>query len=49
MDTALRIIMEASETKVLPPQSNLPCFNDEIAGENLVAILQKVTGKRYDY
>lgn len=47
MELALRMIMEALETKELPNEGSLPCFNDEIVEENFITILEKATGKEY--
>lgn len=47
MEMAIRIIIEAAETKVLPNEGSLPCFNDSIVEENFTTILEKVTGKEY--
>lgn len=47
MEIAIRIIMEAAETKELPNEGSLPCFNDSIVEENFITILEKVTGKEY--
>lgn len=47
MELALRMIMEAIETKELPNEGTLPCFNDDIIEENFISLLEKVTGKVY--
>lgn len=47
METGYRMILEAIETRELPKESSLPCFNDEMVSDNLVEILEKVTGKKY--
>lgn len=47
MELAIRIIMETMETKELPPEGTLPCFNESIVEENFIAILKRITGKDY--
>jgi hypothetical protein len=47
LDLALRIILEAAETKELPKEEHLPVFNDELTGETFEAVLEAVTGKKY--
>lgn len=47
MELAMRMVMEAAETKELPNEGSLPCFNDGIIEENFIALLEKVTGKEY--
>lgn len=47
MELAIRMIMEAAETKELPNEGSLPCFNDGIIEENFIALLEKVAGKEY--
>lgn len=47
LDLALRIILEAAETKELPKEVYLPVFNDELTGETFEAVLEAVTGKGY--
>lgn len=47
LDNALRIILEAAETKELPKEAYLPVFHDEFTGVNFISVLEKVTGKEY--
>lgn len=47
LDNALRMILEAAETKELPKEAYLPVFHDELTGVNFISILEKVTGKEY--
>lgn len=44
---ALQFILEAAETKKLPPESLLPIFNDSFLEDQLIDILALVTGKEY--
>lgn len=46
-DDALHIIMEAAETKVLPPLANIPSFSDETTERSVIITLELVTGKKY--
>lgn len=47
LDHALRMILEAAETKELPKEAYLPLFHDELMGATFVTVLEKVTGKKY--
>lgn len=47
-EVAFRIIREAAETHVLPPEGVLPMFNDPIAYDDFTATLELVTGKKYE-
>ena len=47
LDDAVVIIMEAAETKVLPPLSNIPSFNNDTTERNVIETLELVTGKKY--
>lgn len=47
-EIAMRMIMEAAETHVLPSEGVLPIFNDSSAQEDVIAVLQLVTGKEYE-
>lgn len=47
LNDALHIIMEAAETKVLPPVANIPSFNDEITERSVIITLELVTDKKY--
>lgn len=46
--TVLRMIMEAAETKELPKESTIPLLNDPLVNEDVVTILELVTGKKYE-
>ena len=47
LDDAVVLIMEAAETKVLPPLSNIPSFNNDTTERNVIETLELVTGKKY--
>ena len=40
-------ILEAAETKKLPPYGILPTFNESYLDDRVQAILEKVTGEKY--
>lgn len=44
---ALQFILEAAETKKLPPYGFLPVFNDDLLNDRLKGILELVTGEKY--
>ncbi len=44
---ALQFILEAAETKKLPPYGVLPVFNDDLLNDRLKGILELVTGEKY--
>lgn len=44
---ALQFILEATETKKLPPYGILPVFNDDLLNDRLKGILELVTGEKY--
>lgn len=44
---ALRLILEAAETKKLPPYAALPTFNDSILDNQVIAALEFITGDKY--
>ena len=44
---ALQFILEAAETKKLPPYGILPVFNDGLFNDRLKGILELVTGEKY--
>lgn len=44
---ALQFILEAAETKKLPPYGVLPVFNDGLLNDRLKGILELVTGEKY--
>lgn len=46
--TALRMIMEAAETKELPKESAIPLLNDSLVNEDVIKTLELVTGKKYE-
>ena len=43
---ALQFILEAAETKKLPPYGILPVFNDSMLNEQLETILELITGEK---
>ncbi len=45
---ALRLILEALETRSLPSVASCPCFNDELAEDDFKNCLKKITGKSID-
>ncbi len=45
---ALRLILEALETKKAPSVASCPCFNDELAEEDFRACLKHITGVDID-
>ncbi len=47
LDDAVVIIMEAAETKVLPPIANIPSFHNDTTERNVIDTLELVTGKKY--
>lgn len=47
LNDALHIVMEAAETKVLPPLANIPSFSDETTERSVIMTLELVTGKKY--
>ena len=44
---ALQFILEAAETKKLPPYSLLPTFNDSFLDDRLRTALELITGEKY--
>ena len=44
---ALRLILEAAETKKLPSYAALPTFNDSILDDQVRIALESITGERY--
>lgn len=48
MEIAIRMILEALETKKLPEFSYLPCFNDSLLEEEVKTCLELATGKKYN-
>ncbi len=45
---ALRLILEALETKKLPTVASCPCFNDELAEDDFKHCLEIITGENID-
>ena len=43
----LRLILEAAETKKLPPYAALPTFNDSILDDQVRNVLEFITGDKY--
>ena len=44
---ALRLILEAAETKKLPPYATIPTFNDSILDDQVRTALEFITGDKY--
>lgn len=44
---ALQFILEAAETKKLPPYSILPTFNDDMLEDQVRIALELITGEKY--
>lgn len=44
---ALRIILDAAETKKMPPYAALPTFNDSILDDQVRTALEFITGDKY--
>ena len=44
---ALRLILEAAETKKLPPYATLPTFNDSVLDDQVRTALEFITGDKY--
>ena len=44
---ALRLILEAAETKKLPPYATIPTFNDSILDDQVRTALELITGEKY--
>lgn len=44
---ALQFILEAAETKKLPPYGVLPVFNDDLLDDQVRTALELVTGEKY--
>jgi hypothetical protein len=44
---ALQFILEAAETKKLPPYGILPTFNDDLLEDQVRITLELVTGEKY--
>ena len=47
-EIALRMIIEAAETRELPREGILPIFNDSMASEGVKTALELVAGKKYE-
>lgn len=45
---ALQFILEAAETKELPSYGLIPSFNDSFIEDQVFAILELITGKKYE-
>lgn len=43
----LRLILDAAETKKLPPYATLPTFNDSILDDQVRTALEFITGDKY--
>lgn len=44
---ALQFILEAAETKELPPYGVLPTFNDSLLDDQVQIALELITGEKY--
>ena len=44
---ALRLILEAAETKKLPPYATIPTFNDSILDDQVRTAIEFITGDKY--
>ena len=44
---ALQFILEATETKKLPPYGVLPTFNDDMLEDQVRIALELITGEKY--
>lgn len=44
---ALQFILEAAETKKLPPYGILPMFNDPLLDDQVITALELITGEKY--
>lgn len=43
----LRMILEAAETKKMPPISIVPTFNDSLIEDQVIAIFGLISGEKY--
>lgn len=48
LQAALFMIADAIESKELPKECYLPCFNDQGLEEVVTICLERATGKKYD-
>ena len=48
MEIALRMILEALETKNLPSEGILPVFNDSLLSDEVSECLELATGQKYE-
>ena len=44
---ALRLILDAAETKKLPPYATIPTFNDSILDDQVRTAIEFITGDKY--
>lgn len=44
---ALQFVLEAAETKKLPPYCVLPTFNDPLLDDQVITALELITGEKY--
>ena len=44
---ALQFVLEAAETKKLPPYGILPTFNDPLLNDQVITALELITGEKY--
>lgn len=47
LELGLRIVLEAAESKELPPEGTLPCFSSDVTESVFMSLLERVTGKKY--
>lgn len=44
---ALQFVLEAAETKKMPPYGVLPTFNDPFLDDQVITALELITGEKY--
>ena len=44
---ALRLILDSAETKKLPSYATIPTFNDSILDDQVITVLEFITGDKY--
>lgn len=47
MEIGIRMILEALETKKLPPEGILPVFNDSLLSDEFTSCLEIASGQKY--
>lgn len=48
MEIGIRMILETLETKKLPPQGIIPCFNDSLIDDDVMKCLELASGQKYN-